>query len=87
MQMVNYIKDRLRDEDGADTVEVIIGIVVFVVFGLAVFGMITKAAGNKVADVSNCLKDSGTIISSSSDKGATCSNSNSDNHTYSYGSN
>lgn len=62
---MSRVMETMKSERGADTVEVIIGIVVFVVFGLAVFGVITRAGGNKMADTANCLKDSGNIISSS----------------------
>lgn len=61
--MKNFFSDRVRSEEGAETVEIIIGIVVFVVFGIAVFGMITNVAGNKMQDVSKCLGDSQNIIS------------------------
>lgn len=61
--MKNFFADRVRSEEGAETVEIIIGIVVFVVFGIAVFGMITNVAGNKMQDVSKCLGDSQNIIS------------------------
>lgn len=61
---MSRVMETMKSERGADTVEVIIGIVVFVVFGLAVFGMVTNAAGNKMADTANCLKNSGNIISS-----------------------
>jgi hypothetical protein len=75
----------MKSERGADTVEVIIGIVVFVVFGLAVFGMVTKAAGNKMADTSNCLQDSGNIITNTGNN-ATSSNKckTTQNGTYKY---
>ena len=62
--MKNFFADRVRSEEGAETVEIIIGIVVFVVFGIAVFGMITNVAGNKMQDVSQCLGNSQDIISS-----------------------
>ena len=61
--MKNFFSDRVRSEEGAETVEIIIGIVVFVVFGIAVFGMITNVAGNKMRDVSKCLGASQNIIS------------------------
>ena len=64
--MKEFFADKVRSEEGAETVEIIIGIVVFVVFGIAVFGMITNVAGNKMADVSNCLADSTTILNASS---------------------
>lgn len=59
---MSRVMETMKSERGADTVEVIIGIVVFVVFGLAVFGMVTKAGGNKMADAANCMQDSGNII-------------------------
>lgn len=62
--MKTFIVDRIRSEAGAETVEIIIGIVVFVVFGITVFGMITNVAGNKMEDISKCLGDSQTIIAS-----------------------
>ena len=65
--MKEFFADKVRSEEGAETVEIIIGIVVFVVFGIAVFGMITNVAGNKMADVSKCLRDSDTILTASSD--------------------
>lgn len=64
--MKEFFADKVRSEEGAETVEIIIGIVVFVVFGIAVFGMITNVAGNKMADVSNCLRDSTSILEKSS---------------------
>ena len=42
-------------EDGAETVEIIIGIVVFVIFGLTVFGMIMNTAGIKSSKIANCI--------------------------------
>ena len=60
--MKEFFADKVRSEEGAETVEIIIGIVVFVVFGIAVFGMITNVAGNKMADVANCLCESNTIL-------------------------
>jgi hypothetical protein len=74
--------ETMKSERGAETVEVIIGIVVFVVFGLAVFGVITRSAGNKMADTANCLKDSGTIISSTATTKDRCKST--DTHTYKY---
>lgn len=65
MNMKDYIKTRLRSESGAETVEIVIGIVVFVIFGLTVFGLITKAAGTKAAQISNCFADAGNILNSS----------------------
>lgn len=72
--MLNYLKNKIASEDAADTVEIIIGIVVFVIFGLTVFGMITSAAGNKAAAISNCLGNSGSIIKNvkDSDTSKTC---------------
>lgn len=64
--MKEFFADKVRSEEGAETVEIIIGIVVFVVFGIAVFGMITNVAGHKMADVSNCLGESGSILTKSS---------------------
>ena len=61
--MKEFFTDRIHSDEGAETVEIIIGIVVFVVFGIAVFGMITNVAGNKMQDVSKCLGDSQNIIS------------------------
>lgn len=63
--MKEFFADRIRSDEGAETVEIIIGIVVFVVFGIAVFGMITNVAGNKMQDISKCLGDSNTIIAQS----------------------
>lgn len=60
--MKEFFAERIESEDGAETVEIIIGIVVFVVFGLAVFGMVTNVAGNKMQDISKCLGDSSTVI-------------------------
>ena len=65
--MKEFFADKVRSEEGAETVEIIIGIVVFVVFGIAVFGMITNVAGNKMEDVSHCLGDSANILEASSD--------------------
>lgn len=65
--MKEFFADKVRSEEGAETVEIIIGIVVFVVFGIAVFGMITNVAGNKMEDVSKCLGDSQNILNASSD--------------------
>ena len=73
--MKEFFADKVRSEEGAETVEIIIGIVVFVVFGIAVFGMITNVAGNKMQDVSKCLGDSQNIIinkSSSDARNNTC---------------
>ena len=65
--MKEFFADKVRSEEGAETVEIIIGIVVFVVFGIAVFGMITNVAGNKMEDVSKCLGDSANILEATSD--------------------
>ena len=72
--MKEFFADKVRSEEGAETVEIIIGIVVFVVFGIAVFGMITNVAGNKMQDISRCLGDSSTIITKagSNDASKTC---------------
>ena len=59
--MKEFFADKVRSEEGAETVEIIIGIVVFVVFG-----MITNVAGNKMQDVSRCLGDSDNILKASS---------------------
>lgn len=64
--MKEFFADKVRSEEGAETVEIIIGIVVFVVFGIAVFGMITNVAGNKMQDVSKCLGDSKNILTATS---------------------
>ena len=65
--MKEFFADKVRSEEGAETVEIIIGIVVFVVFGIAVFGMITKVAGTKMEDISNCLAKSDSILTKSED--------------------
>lgn len=65
--MKEFFADKVRSEEGAETIEIIIGIVIFVVFGFAVFGMITNVAGNKMQDVSKCLGDSNNILQASSD--------------------
>lgn len=65
--MKEFFADKVRSEEGAETIEIIIGIVVFVVFGILVFGMITNVAGNKMEDVSKCLGDSANILEASSD--------------------
>ena len=80
--MKNFFSDRVRSEEGAETVEIIIGIVVFVVFGIAVFGMITNVAGNKMRDVSKCLGDSQNIIS---DGRSNASNNNCNDSQYQAG--
>jgi hypothetical protein len=86
--MKEFYADKIQSEEGAETVEIIIGIVVFVIFGLTVFGMITKAAGTKAADISNCFADSGSIINkntTSADTSTTClSHDDSSSHTYHY---
>ena len=79
--MKEFFADKVRSEEGAETVEIIIGIVVFVVFGIAVFGMITNVAGNKMADVSNCLRDSTSILEKSSDAQKNNCDQNKDKYT------
>ena len=74
--MKEFFADKVRSEEGAETVEIIIGIVVFVVFGIAVFGMITNVAGNKMADISNCLADSQNIITKAENTDASKNNCN-----------
>ena len=69
--MKEFFADKVRSEEGAETVEIIIGIVVFVVFGIAVFGMITNVAGNKMQDVSKCLGESQNIITNKDNADAT----------------
>lgn len=81
---MSRVMETMKSERGADTVEVIIGIVVFVVFGLAVFGMVTRAAGNKMAGTANCLKDSGNIISSKITTKDACKEGSRDSGTYKY---
>ena len=78
--MKEFFADKVRSEEGAETVEIIIGIVVFVVFGIAVFGMITNVAGNKMADVSNCLADSQNIITKAENLDASKNNCNDAKH-------
>lgn len=68
--MKGFFADKVRSEEGAETIEMIIGIVVVVVFGIAVFGMITNVAGNKMQDISKCLGDSQNIISNKSNADA-----------------
>lgn len=68
--MKEFFAERIESEDGAETVEIIIGIVVFVVFGLAVFGMVTNVAGNKMQDISRCLGNSSTVIANAGNTGA-----------------
>ena len=68
--MKEFFADKVRSEEGAETVEIIIGIVVFVVFGIAVFGMITNVAGNKMQDISRCLGDSNNIITKAESRDA-----------------
>lgn len=83
--MKDYIKTRLCSESGAETVEIVIGIVVFVIFGLTVFGLITKSAGTKAAQISNCFADSGNILNSSEDNtGRTDKACKSHDKTYTY---
>lgn len=75
--MKEFFADRIHSDEGAETVEIIIGIVVFVVFGIAVFGMITNVAGNKMQDISKCLGDSQDIITNKNASDAsknTCNN-------------
>lgn len=77
--MKEFFADRIHSDEGAETVEIIIGIVVFVVFGIAVFGMITNVAGNKMQDISKCLGDSQDIITNKNASDAsknTCNNKN-----------
>ena len=76
--MKEFFADKVRSEEGAETVEIIIGIVVFVVFGIAVFGMITNVAGNKMQDISKCLGDSQTIISKKENSDASKNNCSQD---------
>jgi hypothetical protein len=54
--------DVIESEGGAETVEIIIGIVVFVIFGLTVFGVVTNTAGKKAAKISNCFSDAGWLL-------------------------
>ena len=72
--MKEFFADKVRSEEGAETVEIIIGIVVFVVFGIAVFGMITNVAGHKMQDVSKCLGDSSNIVTKSENINASKNN-------------
>ena len=84
--MKEFYADKVQSEEGAETVEIIIGIVVFVIFGLTVFGMVTKAAGDKASDISNCLADSGNILSHTTNNASTetaCSQ-NASKGTYKY---
>lgn len=74
--MKEFFADKVRSEEGAETVEIIIGIVVFVVFGIAVFGMITNVAGNKMQDISKCLGDSQSIITKAENTDASKNNCN-----------
>jgi hypothetical protein len=60
---MNRIFLNVRSENGAETVEIIIGIVVFVIFGLTVFGLVTNTAGKRTAQISNCISDTGHILS------------------------
>lgn len=60
--MKSYFLSRLQDESASPTIETILMIVCFVVFGLVAVGMITNAAGQKSADISNCIAQSGNII-------------------------
>lgn len=72
--MKEFFADKVRSEEGAETVEIIIGIVVFVVFGIAVFGMITNVAGNKMQDISKCLGASQNIITKAENNNAANNN-------------
>lgn len=72
--MKEFFADKVRSEEGAETVEIIIGIVVFVVFGIAVFGMVTNVAGNKMQDISKCLGDSQNIITKAGNTDASKNN-------------
>ena len=76
--MKEFFADKVRSEEGAETVEIIIGIVVFVVFGIAVFGMITNVAGNKMQDISKCLGDSQNIITKAENADASKNNCSQD---------
>ena len=64
--MKEFFADKIRSEEGAETIEIILGIVIFVVFAIAVFGMITNVAGTKMEDISKCLGDSNSILTASS---------------------
>ena len=84
--MREFYKNKIQSEEGAETIEIIIGIVIFVIFGLTVFGMITRAAGHKAADISNCFADSGNILEKTAAQAKTsaaCSRKAS-SETYSY---
>jgi hypothetical protein len=61
--MKEFYADKIQSEEGAETVEIIIGIVVFVIFGLTVFGMITTSAGKTSANLSNCIALGGEELS------------------------
>jgi hypothetical protein len=50
-----YYCEKIISEEGADTVQIIIAIVVFVIFGLTVFGMVTNTAGIKASQIANCV--------------------------------
>lgn len=52
---MEFFNDKINSEEGAETVEIIVGIVVFVIFGLTVFGMVTTSAGKTSANLSNCI--------------------------------
>ena len=91
--MKEFYKNKIQSEEGAETIEIIIGIVIFVIFGLTVFGLITRAAGTKAADISNCFAQSGNILNTTSntdeaDTGVTCSEHDaSSTHAYKYNGN
>ena len=88
--MKEFYKNKIQSEEGAETIEIIIGIVIFVIFGLTVFGLITRAAGTKAADISNCFAQSGNILDTTSKTDSahtskTCSaHDDSSHHTYQY---
>ena len=87
--MKEFYKNKIQSEEGAETIEIIIGIVIFVIFGLTVFGLITNAAGRKAAAISNCFGDSGHILDSTTGTGdaartdSTCTEKDK-SHTYTY---
>jgi hypothetical protein len=88
--IMEFFNDKINSEEGAETVEIIIGIVVFVIFGLTVFGLVTNAAGGKAASISNCLADSGNLLSGASTDGhASSANTckKTDDKTYTYNGN
>ncbi|KAA8832015.1 hypothetical protein EMO89_00355 [Bifidobacterium tissieri] len=73
-----YVLGCLKDESASPTIETILMIVCFVVFGLVAIGMITNAAGQKSADIANCIAQSGNIITSryQGDANKVCNNQN-----------